>query len=169
MKRAVFGILLTLILAACTQPIESGTYMTPPDARADKVAARVGEAVEVTVMGGFGTRDNFYLEEFTHPGVNLGACFLYSADVETEGGLCIGGEQPLLNGLSMVDGTTFAKEFEDFVVKRGEYREIKHTFTFTSNQPGTIVIVPVYLFSNGHSGSPGFEKGPENIVRVTFK
>lgn len=161
--------LLVLTLAACTQPRESGAYMTTPDARANRATARVGEAVQVTVIGGFGARENFYLEEATQTGVNLGACFLYAADMETEGGLCADGEQPLPDRLSMVDGTTVVKDFGDIVVKRGEYRKIEHTFSFTSDQPGTLLIVPVYLFYNGPNEIPGFENGPENIVRVTFE
>lgn len=161
--------LLVLTLAACTPPLEDGTYMTTPDARANRVTARVGEAVQVTVIGGFGARENFYLEEFTQTGVNLGACFLYAADMETEGGLCSGGERPLPEGLRMANGTTFAKNFGDITVKRGEHRRIEHTFSLTSDQPGTLVIVPVYLFYNGPDEIRGFENGPENIVRVTFE
>ncbi len=162
--------LLVLTLAACTPPLEDGAYMDTPDAQTDRVTARVGEPVEVTVKGGFGTAPKYYQEEFVQIGVVLGACFSYDSDSVSEGGLCIGGEQPLPNGLSMVGGTAFAKDFGDIVVKRGEHRKIKYTFTFTSTEPGEVAVLPAYEFRNEtNEGSRGHEPGPENIIRVTFE
>lgn len=172
MRKGFFSLLLMLVLAACTPPLEDGAYMDTPDAQADKATARVGEPVKITVTGGFIVAEKYYQEEFVQPGVNLGGCFWYAPDSTTNGGLCIGGEQPLPNGLSMVDDTTFAKNFGDIAVKRGEYRRIEHTFTFTSNEPGEVVVLPSYWFRNstydGNSGK-GHEPGPENIIRVTFE
>ncbi|MDQ3521392.1 MAG: hypothetical protein M3434_03510 [Gemmatimonadota bacterium] len=143
-----------------------------PNARADKVTARIGEPVEVTVTGGFGARDDYYLEEFVQPGVNLGACFWYVPERTVNGGLCISGEQPLPDGLSMVDSATFAKNFGDIVVKRGESQNIEHTFTFTSNEPGEVVVEPSYWFRNDtYEGNnfKGHEPGALNIIRITFE
>ncbi len=171
MGKGFFSLLLVLALAACTSPLGGEAYMELPDARADKVTARVGEPVEVTVMGGFGAREAYHLEESVQPGVSLGACFWYEPDKTATGGLCgvKGGEHPLPAGLSMVDGTTFAKDFGDIVVKRGEHRKIEYTFTFTSDQPGEVVVLPGYLFAYDADVGPGYEPGGLNILRVTFE
>lgn len=171
MKGVFFAVLLTLILAACTSPLGSEAYMELPDAQVDRVTARVGEPVEVTVTGGFGARDGYYLKESVQPGVSLGACFWYDPEKTATGGLCgvKGGEQPLPAGISMVDGTTFAKDFGDIVVKRGEHRKITHAFSFTSDQPGEVVVLPGYLFAYDADVGPGYEPGGLNIVRITFE
>ena len=171
MSRAIFSVLFVTVLAACTSPLGGEAYMEPPDARADKVTARVGEPVEVTVMGGFGAREAYHLEEYVQPGVSLGACFWYEPDKTATGGLCgvEGGEQPLPAGISTVDGTDFAKDFGNIVVKRGELRKIEHTFTFTSDQPGEVAVLPGYLFTYDADIDPGYEPGGLSIIRITFE
>lgn len=69
----------------------------------------------------------------------------------------------------MVDGTTFVKDFGDITVARGEQVEIEHTFTFTSERRGEVVVVPVYQFNYGPDVDPSVENGPDGIVRITFE
>lgn len=168
MKGAIFSTLFMLTLAACTQPLGGGAYMKPPSAQVDKVTAGVGKPVEVTLTGGFEASDRFYQEEFTEPGVNLGAC-ISSSNVATQGGLCSDGEQPLPEGLSLVGSSSFAKNFGAITVKRGESRTIEHAFTFTSNSSGTFKLVPTYLFKYNDGRSSGFETGTDSIIQITFE
>lgn len=170
-KRVFFSSLLMLVLAACTPPLEDGAYMDAANAQANKIMARVGEPVEVTVTGGFIVAPKFYQEELAHPGVSLGACFWYEPDKTATGGLCgvKGGERPLPNGISTVDGTDFAKDFGNVVVKRGEHRKIEHMFTFTSDQPGEVAVLPGYLFTYDADIDPGYEPGGLSIIRITFE
>lgn len=168
-RNAVFSALLLFVLAACAPPLSSGAYIDRPDIQVDKTAARIGEPVEITLTGGFVAAEKYYLETFTAYKVSLGACFLYTSDMGTEGGLCLGGEQPLPNGLSIVSSTTPIKDFGDIIVKRGEQREIKYTFAFTSNQPGTVDVVPVYQFGYEPNTDLAIETGPENTIRITFE
>lgn len=167
MKRAVFYTLLALTLAACTPPLEDGAFQNTPRVEADKLTARVGEPVEVTLTGGFEVAEKYYLEETVVPGLLLGACLAYVPDETVRGGLCNNDDEPLPDSLSMVSGTTYVKDFGNFVVKRGESRQIQHTFTFTSSQPGEIVIAPAYQIHDDAYESPGFESG--TATRVTFE
>ncbi len=169
MKRAVASFLAVLSLAACTQPLSGGAIMKPPTARVDKIAAGVGEPVEVTLTGGFEALDSFYQEEFTQPGVNLGACITYTSDEAIHGGLCFDGEQPFTEGLSLVGSSPFSKNFGAVTVRRGELRSIEHTFTFTSNSPGAFRLVPTYFFKYDDGRGSGFETGADSIIQVTFK
>ncbi len=169
MKRVIVSFLAVLSLAACTQPLSGGAYMKTPSAQADTVVANVGEPVQFVVRGGFGAQADYYRDEFTQPGVTFGACIYYASDVATQGGLCPNGEQPLPAGLSLVDSSHFAKDFGDVTVKRGESRDIEHTFTLTAERPLTVRVVAAYFFDYGTERDSGYEAGDSVIAQVTFE
>lgn len=161
MKRGIIGFLIVLSLAACTPPLSDGAYDGIPSVQVDTATANVGEPVNVTVTGSFIIAENYHKEEVVYTGVSLGACFWYATDRATTGGLCSDDGQSLIEGLSLLNGTTSAETFDSFTVRRGERRELRHTFTFTSDQPGEVVILPTYSFDGNLSSAPG----PETVVQ----
>lgn len=168
MQKAVVSLAM-LLLAACSEPSSGGVFMLPPSAQVDKVTAGVGEPVKITLSGGFRVTDRYHEEEFTEPGVTLGACVSYASSVATQGGLCSDGEQPLPEGLGLVGPSSFAEDFGAVTVKRGESRSIEHTFTFTSYGSGTFKLVPTYFFRYDDGRSSGFETGADSIIQITFE
>lgn len=168
MKRAVLSALVMLSLTACTPSSYQHVYADFPTAQADKLTASAGEPVEVTLRGGFGVEEVYDKESYTTAGVNLGTCVNYAPEPTTDGGLCIGGERPLPDGLSIVGEASFSKNFGDITVRRGELRRIEHTFSFTSDRAGVIRLVPFYLFTS-EFGDPQVEPGADSILQITFE
>ena len=165
MKRAVVSALVMLSIAACAPPLSDGAYQGIPGVQLDTVTASVGEPVNVTVTGSFTVAEKFYREELVYTGVSLGVCFWYAADRVATGGLCSEDGHSAIAGLSLLNGTTSAKTFDSFTVRRGEHWELEHTFTFTSDRPGEVVVMPTYKFDGHLSSAPG----PENAIRFTLE
>jgi len=168
MTKTVAPLLLTLALVACTQPIPQSTLMDPPRAMADPIRVDVGEPVKVTLTGGFEVEAESDRPQDIRRGFRLGACLLRDDGTgRVRGGICDQESTPFPDSLSMVNGTTYVKDFGDLVIDRGEHRKVKHTFIFTSTVPGSVIIEPVYQTSLEGVEPVTIERG--DVTQVTFE
>lgn len=173
MKKAALSLpvlLLTTLLTACpdifvnhSDGVFSGAPLT---AKADRSKAFVGEAVEVTLTAGFEVDSSSSLPEYPVSGFRLGACFIQNPRTEdaSSGGFCNPDSSPLPSWIAMSGDATVVKEFDAFMIKRGDTRRFEHTFTFTATKPGRVAVSSVlqtpypyeeegYEYPPAHSGS----------------
>ena len=168
MKRTAFSILLMLLLSACSKRVD-GRLMEPLSITVSKSQAVVGEQVTVTLTGGFVNLGDVPSPDLIVYDFRLGACFGRTADqpVQTRGGLCSLKDSPLLPYIVIAEGQSYRRAFGKQVIKSGEEVVLKHTFSFTSTEPGPVRLMAVS--QREAEGLPG--TGVENSldVEVQFK
>ena len=169
-KRVVFGILLMLLLSACPSHYSfSGELTNPLNITVSKTRAAVGEPVTVTLAGGFVNVAEFGSSDFVVPNFRLGACFRDAADLlgKNEGGLCLDKDLPLPPYIVIAEGQSYQKAFGRQVVKSGEEAILKHTFSFTSTEPGPVRVSAMSQIVLEGYASPTFENSLD--VEVQFE
>lgn len=163
-------LLLTLVLtlAACTQPISDSTLADIPGVEVSKTVVKVGEPVKVTLTGGFELEAGSNRPPDVLYGFRLGACFsdYEGASKVFHGGACVQ-NLPLPEPITLMDGTSYVKSFGDLVIEPGEHKRVNHTFSFTSNSPGDVVIEAAY--QNQFEGGEPFTIGRGDAVKVVFE
>ena len=166
MKRVVFGILLMLLLSACTSKVDGRVSMLPK-VETDKLQAAVGELVTVTLTGRFANLAGTRSPDLIVPNFKLGACFRDAADLlgENEGGLCLDKDLPLPPYIAVTEGQSYQKAFGRQVVKSGEEAILKHTFSFTSTEPGPVRLSAMSQIVLEGYASPTFENSLDIEVR----
>ena len=139
MKRVVFGISLMLLLSACSRRVD-GRLAEPLNITVSKSQAAVGEPVTVTLTGGFVNLAEARSPDYIIPNFRLGACFEKSIKLPGVDGRdsCLGKTLPLPPDIVMTDGQSYQKTFGKQVVKSGEAVTLKHSFSFTSTDPGLV-------------------------------
>ncbi len=114
--------------------------MKPLSITVSKSQAVVGEQVTVTLTGGFVNLESIPSPDLIVYDFRLGACFGRTADqpIETRGGMCQLKDSPLPRYIVIAEGQSYRKAFGEQVVKSGEEVVLKHTFSFTSTEPGPV-------------------------------
>ena len=164
-KRAVFGLLLILLvlsLAACSKRVD-GRLMEPLSITVSKSQAAVGEPITVTMTGGFVNLAAARSPDLIVADFRLGACFGKTGTIA--GGLCLDKDSPLPSYIVIAEGQSYQKTFDKQVIRRGQEVTLKHSFSFTSTEPGSVGLFAVSqrkIYED--SDSPGI--GVENSLDV---
>lgn len=168
------ALVLTLFLTACPDILTNhsdGGFHWPAKAKVDSAKALAGELVKVTLSVGFGLDNDSNFSESPHSGFKLGACLIRNSRSQdsSRGGFCGAKNLPLPSWAAMSGGAAADKEFDDFVVRRGETRRFEYTFTFTATEPGRVTIEPVMQYLSKREGYevPASESG--QVATVIFE
>jgi hypothetical protein len=176
-KKSILLLSIVLILGACTMPDDEFDYVesSPVTVTASPLDAEVGEAVEVTLTGSLELDERSRVPERPISDITIGMCFTHGVtdDEEQIGdshGFCFEKEEMLPRSYQMLNGTEYYKKFGDVVIRRGERREYKHTFTFTLTEADKLVLVPHLMFMDEAFEGPTFSSNiDQNFPRVTFE
>lgn len=167
---------LALILSACTSPDDEYDYIesTPVTITASPLNARVGEEVEVNLLGRLKLDERSRVPERPISDTTLGVCFGYGLTANGEGiadphGFCLREVEVLPGSYQMLNGTGYTKEFDDVVIRRGESQEFKHTFTFTLTEVNKLVLAPVLDYKSDYEGNTTSGNITQNYPIVTFE
>jgi hypothetical protein len=165
------------ILGACTMPNDEFDYVesSPVTVTASPLDAKVGKAVEVTLTGSLELDKRSRVSERPISDITIGVCFGHGLTANGEGivdphGFCSKEVEALPDSYEMLNGTEYTKKFDDVVIRRGERREYKHTFTFTLTEANELVLEPHMMFRDEFYTGPSFRGNiPQNYPTVTFE
>ncbi len=163
--RKIFLLVVVLVfaLSACTRRVD-GRFMEPLSITVSKPQAVVGEQVTVTLTGGFVNLGDASSPDLIVYSFRLGACFSRTADqpIQARGGLCSLEDLPLPSYIVIAEGQSYRKVFGEQIVENGEGVVLKHTFSFTSTEPGSVTLIAAS--QREAAGLPG--TGVENSLDV---
>lgn len=176
--RALICLFAAILLSACNPAVDEfdRVFTDRPTAQVDHVRVKVGEPVEVMLSVNLLMFPQSRIPEARLGDVSLGICVFNSVDEqeEPEGyGLChpLKDPTPLSSNLTILDEGMYFLAAGDVVLERGETRTLRHTFTFTSSQPGEVHLHPtlkcIQFYQEGYP-TPDMV-GNQEFVTVTFE
>lgn len=167
---------LVLILSACTMPDDEFDYIeTEVITTASPSNVKVGDAVEVTLVGSFELDERSRVPERPISDIIIGTCFTHGKNADNESigeshGFCGNEAEVLPSSYRLLSGTEYTKRFDGAVVKRGERLEFEHTFMFTSTEADKLFLDAQAIFMDEAFTGPSYSGNPySNSPEVTFE
>lgn len=167
-------ILLTLIplLSACPE-IEDAydtLDLVPTTLVVSPSKAAVGQPIEVTVEGTIQLDSRSQFAELPVSDIGLGVCFVdqISSDGQQigESGFCSIDSHTLSSKYTLLDGSTYFKEFPDDTAERGQALTYSHKFSFSLQETGEKTLSANLFFRVNSGVNPEIASGLPFSVTV---